>query len=167
LHYFESHLIRVITSNELGEIIKNHLTTGRNATWALMLMGLDISYVPQTAIKSQALADFVAEWTVTQQPPPPVTQEHHNMCFDGSFTLNRDEGGVVLISPKGDQLLYVIWLHFHATNNVAEYEALVNGLRFAARLGVQRLYICNNFELVVNQVMGESNCCDSRIVACR
>jgi hypothetical protein len=78
---------------------------GRIANWALEVTGLDIAYVPQTVIKSQALADFVAEWAETQQPPfpsPPITQEHWRMYFDGSFTLNSAEGGIVLISPKGD-----------------------------------------------------------------
>jgi ribonuclease HI len=64
------------------------------------------------------------------------------MYFDGSFTLNGAGGGVVLISPKGDRLLYVIRPYFHTTNNEAEYEALVNGLYIAAELRVQRLYIC-------------------------
>jgi ribonuclease HI len=80
------------------------------------------------------------------------------MYFDSSFTLNGAEVGVDLISPKGDQLLYVIWLHFHVTNNVAEYEALVNDVRITAKLRVQRLYICGDFELIINQVMGLSNC---------
>jgi ribonuclease HI len=85
------------------------------------------------------------------------------MYFDGSFTLNGARGGMVLISRKGDQLLYVIRLHFHTTNNVAEYEALVNGLRITVELGVQWVYS----ELVVNQVMGESNCRDSSMAAYR
>jgi hypothetical protein len=66
LHYFKSHPIRVITLFGLREMIRNRLTTGRIAMWALKLMGLDIAYVPQTAIKSLALADFLAEWTETQ-----------------------------------------------------------------------------------------------------
>jgi hypothetical protein len=66
LHYFESHLARVVTSHGLREIVGNRLTTGRIAKWPLKLMGLDITYVPQTAIKSQALADFVVEWIETQ-----------------------------------------------------------------------------------------------------
>jgi ribonuclease HI len=89
------------------------------------------------------------------------------MYFDGSFTLNGARGGVVLISPKEDQLLYVIWLHFHVTNNVVEYKALVNGLCITVELGVQRLYICSNSELIINQVMEESNYRDSRMVAYR
>jgi ribonuclease HI len=68
---------------------------------------------------------------------PLVTQEHWSMYFDGSFTLNGARGGVVLISPKGDRLLYVIRLHFRATNNVAEYEALVNNVAIASEIGVQ------------------------------
>jgi hypothetical protein len=135
LHYFESHLIRVVTSFGLGEIVENRLATGRIAKWALELMGLDITYMPQTSIKFQTLVDFVAGWTETQQLPP-ITQEQWSMYFNGSFTLNGAGGGVVLISPKGYQLLYVIQLHFHAINNVAEYEALVNGMCITAELGV-------------------------------
>jgi ribonuclease HI len=59
------------------------------------------------------------------------------MYFDGSFTLNGVGGGVVLISPKGDWLLYVIQLHFRATNNVVDYEALVNGMCITVKHGVQ------------------------------
>jgi ribonuclease HI len=70
-------------------------------------------------------------------------------------------GEVVLISRNGDRLLYVIRLHFRVTNNVMECEALVNGLRIAVKLGVQWLYIRGDSDLVVNQVMGESNCRDS------
>jgi hypothetical protein len=70
----------------------------------------------------------------------------------------------VLISPKGDQLLYVIRLHFCDTHNVAEYEALANSLRIIVELGVQWLYIRGDCELIINQVMGESNCHDSHIV---
>jgi hypothetical protein len=71
-------------------------------------MGLDITYVPQMVIKSQALVDFMGEWIKTQQPLAPVTQEHWSMYFDGSFTLNGVRGGVILISLKGDRLFYMI-----------------------------------------------------------
>jgi hypothetical protein len=59
----------VVTSYGLREIIGNRLAMGRIAKWALKLMGLNITYVPQMTIKSQAMVDFVAEWTETQQPP--------------------------------------------------------------------------------------------------
>jgi hypothetical protein len=73
LHYFESHQIHVVMSHRLGEIIGNHLATGRIVKWGLKLMRLDITYVLQTIIKSQVLANFMVKWTKTQQPPDPVT----------------------------------------------------------------------------------------------
>jgi hypothetical protein len=78
----------MVTSHGLGEIVGNRLTTGRIAKWALELMGLDIIYVLQMTIKTQVLADFVMEWTKTQQPPASMAREHWSMYFNGSFTLN-------------------------------------------------------------------------------
>ena len=66
--------------------------------------------------------------------------------------------GVVLISPDRSRLRYAIHLHFLASNNTAEYEALTNGLRIAIELGATRLYVHGDSELVVDQVMKESSC---------
>ena len=64
---------------------------------------------------------------------------------------------VVLISPDGSRLRYAICLHFSTSNNATEYEALVNGLRIAIKLGATRLYVHDDLELVVDQVMKESS----------
>ena len=69
-HYFESHPVSVVSSLPLGEVIQNREANGRIAKWAKELMGDGITYEPRKAIKSQVLADFVAEWTGTQLPPP-------------------------------------------------------------------------------------------------
>jgi len=61
-HYFESHQILVVSSFPLGEVIQNQEANGRIAKWAIELMGDGITYEAQKAIKSQVLADFVAEW---------------------------------------------------------------------------------------------------------
>ena len=63
--------------------------------------------------------------------------------------------GVVLISPDGSRLCYAIHLHFSASNNTTEYEALINGLHIAIELGATRLYVRGDSELVVDQVMKE------------
>ena len=63
LHYFTDHEVPVITSYPLENIIRNRDTVGQISKWALELMGHDIMYIPHTAIKSQTLTDFVAEWT--------------------------------------------------------------------------------------------------------
>jgi ribonuclease HI len=59
------------------------------------------------------------------------------MYFDGSYTLKGAGAGVVLIPPEGDILKYAIQLKFLATNNIVEYEGLVNGLRLAKDLGIR------------------------------
>ena len=80
------------------------------------------------------------------------------MYFDGSIMAPGSGAGVVLISPDGSRLRYAIHLHFSASNNAAEYEALINGLRIAIELGATRLYVHGDSELVVDQVMKESSC---------
>ena len=80
------------------------------------------------------------------------------MYFDRSVMVPGSGAGVVLISPDRSRLCYAIRLHFLASNNTAEYEALINGLRIAIELGVTRLYVHCDTELVVDQVMKESSC---------
>ena len=134
LHYFTNHKVVVVTSYPLGDIICNRNATGRISKQALELMGHDIRYTPRTAIKSQALADFVAEWTVVQLPVPDVSHEYWTMYFDGFIMAPGSGAGVVLISLDGSRLRYAIRLHFPASNNTVEYKALINRLRIAIEL---------------------------------
>ena len=77
------------------------------------------------------------------------------------------EARVVLISSDGSRLCYMIHLHFLASNNAAEYEALINGLRIAIELGAMRLYVHGDSELVIDQVMKESSCkCPLMVAYC-
>jgi hypothetical protein len=102
-------------------------------------MGETISFAPRKAIKSQVLADFLAEWVDTQLPIAPIQAKLWTMYFDGSLMKIGAGAGLLFISPLGKYVCYVLHLHFSASNNVAEYEALVNGLRIAVKLGVRRL----------------------------
>ena len=78
------------------------------------------------------------------------------MFFDCSKMLNGSGAGVVLVSPMhGDKLSYVLQIHFDSSNNEAEYEALLYGLHMAISLGVHRLMVYSDSDLVVNQVMKE------------
>jgi hypothetical protein len=71
-HSFESHPITVVSSFPLGEIIQNKEASGRVAKWAIELMGEALSFAPKMAVKSQALAEFLVEWTDTQLPTAPI-----------------------------------------------------------------------------------------------
>jgi hypothetical protein len=58
------------------------------------------------------------------------------MYFDGLLMKIGADAGLLFISPLGVHMRYVIWLHFAASNNVAEYEVLITGLRITVELGV-------------------------------
>jgi ribonuclease HI len=164
-HYFESHPITVVSSFPLGEIIQCREASGRIAKWAVEIMGEAISFAPRKAIKSQVLADFVAEWVDTQLPTVPIQPELWTMFFDGSLMKTGAGAGLLFISPLGRHLRYVLRLHFPASNNMAEYEALVNGLRITVELGVRRFDARGDSQLVINQVMKNSHCRDPKMEA--
>jgi hypothetical protein len=104
--------------------------------WALELMDKGVMYAPRTAIKSQVLADFVIEWNDIQMPPAIIDQEYWTMYFDGLLMKTSACVGLVFISPLGVRMRYVVRLYFLASNNVAKYEALINGLHIAIELGI-------------------------------
>jgi ribonuclease HI len=87
------------------------------------------------------------------------------MFFDGSLMKTGAGAGLLFISPLGKHLCYVLRLHFPGSNNVAEYEALVNGLRIAIELGVYRLDARGDSQLVIDQVMKNSHCRDPKMEA--
>jgi ribonuclease HI len=162
-HYFESHSVTVVSSFPLGEIIQCREASGRIAKWAVKLMGETISFAPRKAIKSQVLTDFLAEWVDTQLLTAPIQPKLWTMYFDGSLMKTGAGAGLLFISPLGKHVRYVLRLHFLASNNVAEYEALVNGLRIAVELGVRRLDARGNSQLVIDQVMKNSHCRDRKM----
>jgi hypothetical protein len=102
-------------------------------------MGETILFAPRKAIKSQVLADFVAEWVDTQLLAAPIQPELWTMFFDKLLMKTGASAGLLFISPLEKHLRYVLRLHFSASNNMAEYEALVNGLHIAIELRVRRL----------------------------
>lgn len=137
-----------------------------------------MQFVPWHVIKSQALADFVIEWTPVldfeqaKETALPAandgktwTLEHWSVNFNRSLTLERADAEVVLTCSDGQTLKYVIQLDFRATNNMAECEDLLVGLRAAVRLGIHHLLVKEDSELVMNKVSKEYQCVDAWIAA--
>jgi ribonuclease HI len=89
------------------------------------------------------------------------------MNFDGSKMHGGLGAGVVLTSPKGDKLHYMLQIHFTASNNVAEYEALVHGLKLAKEIGIQRILCFGDSDLVVHQVSGDWDAKDANMASYR
>jgi ribonuclease HI len=151
--------------SEVGEIIQCREASGRIAKWAVELMGETLSFAPQKAIKSQVLADFLNEWVDTQLPTAPIQAELWTMYFDGSLMKSGAGADLLFISPLRKHVRYVIRLHFPASNNMAEYEVLVNGLRITVELGVRRLDARGDSQLVIDQVMKNSHSRDRKMEA--
>ena len=164
-HYFEAHPVTVVSSFPFRERVHNREASGRIAKWSVELMGDTLTYLPRKAIKSQILANFVVELTDTQLPPPQIQAKCWTMYFDGSVMKTGAVFGLLFISPLGVHMRYIICLHFPASNNMAEYEALLSDLRIAIKLGIKRLDVRGDSQLVIDQVMKESSCHDSKMEA--
>jgi ribonuclease HI len=164
-HYFEAHSVTVVSSLPLGEIIRNPDAACRIAKWSVELMGEMLAYAPRKAIKSQILADFVAEWTDTQLPPPQIQAECWTQYFDGSVMKTGAGAGLLFVSPLGEHMRYAVRLHFPASNNMAEYEALLCGLKIAIETGIKCLNVRGDSQLVIDQVMKNASYHDDKMEA--
>jgi hypothetical protein len=139
--------------------LNNPSATGHVSLWGIELSPLDITYEKQKAIKSLVLPDLTAEWLELQNTGPPDLLSVWTMYFDGSKSVQGAGEGVILISPQGDKLKYVLSMSFpQASNNEAEHEALLHGMKMAKACGATRLKIFGDSNLVVQQVM---NKCDA------
>jgi hypothetical protein len=136
-HYFLTHIVWDVSDCPLAQVLQSKEAMGRIAQWAVEIGQYDIEFVPRRAIKTQALADFIAEWTDSDVGGIGDLPDHWVMYFNRSYTLKGAGAGVVLIPPKGDMLKYAIQIEFSATSDIAEYEGLVTGLWLAKELGIR------------------------------
>jgi ribonuclease HI len=165
---FVVHLIIVVNEAPLSNILNNPSATGRVSLSRIELSPLEITYEKRKAIKSQVLLDFTAEWLELQNTGPPDLSSVWTMYFDGSKRVQGVGVGVFLISPQGDKLKYVLRMSFpQASNNEAEYEALLHGMKMAKACGETRLKIFGDSNLVVQQVMNRCDAISDNMTAYR
>ncbi|KAI3453674.1 hypothetical protein Pfo_010337 [Paulownia fortunei] len=156
--YFLSHKIVIRTNLPLRQVLGKPETLGRMVKWTIEMSEYDIDYQPRVAIKAQALADFLQEMTPTDEVP-----EAWLLHVDGSATISDCGAGIVLTSSEGEELEFAVKFKFKASNNEAEYEALVRGLKMALELGVRQLSVFSDSRLVMQQVRGEFVAKEERI----
>ena len=140
----------MVTEYPLGNILRNKEANRCIVKWALELGPYPLDFRSRQTIKSQALADSIAEWTEMNTPVLESSPEHWKMYFDGSLNIDGVGAGVYFISPSGDKLRYVLRIHFKASNNAAEYEAALHGLRITIELGIKRLMVYGDSAFVIN-----------------
>ncbi|GJV12438.1 reverse transcriptase domain-containing protein [Tanacetum coccineum] len=157
--YFQAHTVIVITNQPIKQLLSSSEISGRMLKWKFELEGYDIQYRPRTAIKGQILADFIVERPEEESPDelmaePEVLPEPWTLFTDGSSCVDGSGAGLILINPEGTEFTYAMRFRFEATNNEAEYEALIAGLRIAEQMGVKNLQANVDSRLVANQVNG-------------
>ncbi|XP_020426600.1 uncharacterized protein LOC109950865 [Prunus persica] len=157
-----------------AEVLQKPETSGRLVKWAIELGEFDIHYKPRPATKGQAIADFISKFTEPQasaatqviiEPNLPSSQDHAaskgtlnltqpmwTLYVDDSSNAQGYGADLVLISPDKVVLEYALHFKFHTSNNEAEYEALLAGLRLAKEMGAREIQIFSDSQLVVHQV---------------
>ncbi|RVW49680.1 Retrovirus-related Pol polyprotein from transposon 17.6 [Vitis vinifera] len=136
--YFQAHPVIVLTDQPLRSILHKPDLTGRMLQWAIELSEFGIEFQPRLSKKGQVMADFVLEYS--RRP-----DQHHESV------------------PTGEHLEQAIRLGFSASNNEAEYEAILSGLDLALALSVSKLRIYSDSQLVVRHVQKEYEAKDSRM----
>ena len=137
---------------------------GQLIQWAIELSEFDIKYQPRNAIKAQALANFIAEFTPSHGD---LHEENKTKAWiiqvDRSSTIYVGGIGVVLKSPEGDKLKYTTSLQYQTTNNEVEYEALLKGLELAKSLKAESIIVQRNSQLIIGQVNGTCEAKEERM----
>ena len=126
------------------------------------LSSFGLKFESTSTIQSRALAEFIAEWTPTPDEevietitPDMEAPQEWIIYFDCAFSLQGAGAGVLLVASSREHLKYVVQMHFareEATNNTAEYEGLLAGLKIVAELGIKKLIIQGDSQLVMRQV---------------
>jgi ribonuclease HI len=156
-HYFEAFKVRVTTDRGLGELFRNPEASVRIAKWAAKLSEYHITFEPRTTIKSQVLADFIVDWTGTTRQQEELSERVWTIHCDGAWCHAGAGTAAIITSPTGVKHRYTARLSFalesdRCTNNIAEYEAVILGLRKLKALEVATCIIKIDSKVIVGQI---------------
>jgi ribonuclease HI len=152
-HYFQAYHIIVPSSQPLKDIMRNREATGRIGKWAVELNKFSIDYVHRSSNQSQALADFIVDWTLgAQEEEASKDAEAWTMFCDGFWGTFGAGAAAVLIAPSKVRTCYAVKLDFSCTNNIAEYEALLLGLQKLKAMGIRRAVLKTDSQVIFGHV---------------
>ena len=177
--YFYAYSIEVLTNYLLRQVLQKPEVSGRLLNWVIELGQFNVNFHSRTGIIGQALTDFIIEFTYAStakvagivdgieaakvveignkgdSAPTQEDTQQWTFSIDGASSENGSAAGMMLISPKGHEIHCALRFGFQASNNKAEYKALIAGLCLTRELQAWNLRIYNNdSQLVVNQVNG-------------
>ena len=177
-HYFQAYTVVVLTQLPLKSILRSIDYTGRVVKWGMVLGAFDIKYMPRNSIKGQVFADLMVEFA---ECPKEMNVEKHGMdeksvgvifvqgstpwkvYMDGASNLQGSGMGLVLLLPEKITIEKSLRLGFSATNNEAEYEALLMGMMMVQKMGGKTVKVFSDSKLVVGQVIGDLEARDPRM----
>ena len=177
-HYFQAYTVVVLTQLLLKTILRSADYIGRIAKWGTILGAFDIKYMPRTSIKGQVLADLVVKFTEPEIEKLPSSGNMDEklvgtisqyclptweVYVDGASNQKGSGVGLVLVSPNEVVVEKSLRLDFPATNNEAEYEALLEGMAMVQKMGGKSIRLFSDSRLVVGQVRGEFKAKDERM----
>ena len=136
----------------MKKILEGKNKSSRVSDWANQLVDFGIEYEPRTAIKAQALADFIAESTI---PLHPEAIQKWKLYVDGSSTQSASGAFLLIVSSAGVRMERVVIFDFAASNNEVEYKALLLGLKICYEARAKTLSTFSDSQLIVRQVNGE------------
>jgi ribonuclease HI len=152
-HCFQAYHIIVPSSQPLKDIMRNREATGSIGKWVAELNEFTIDYVHRSSIQSQALADFIADWTPGAQDEEATKDaEAWTVFCEGSWGTFSVGAAVVLVAPSKVKTCYAIKLDFSCTNSIAEYEALLLGLRKLKAMGIRRAILKTDSQVISGHV---------------
>ncbi|KAI5343733.1 hypothetical protein L3X38_011609 [Prunus dulcis] len=178
-----AHGIKVLTNQPLRQVLQKPEISGRLIKWTIELGEFDIQFVPRPVEKGQAVADFISELTpATVRPTPEAITETilpnqtdaerldtstpvWSLHVDGSANQQGCGAGLVLATPDGLKIEYALRFNFRTSNNEAEYEALLAGLRLAKSMNAKQIRIHSDSQLIVNQVTADFAAKDASMYA--
>jgi ribonuclease HI len=144
--------------------MRNREATGRIGKWATELNEFTIDYVHRSSIQSQALADFIADWTLgAQNEEATKDAEAWTVFCDGSWGTFGARAAAVLVALSKVRTCYAIKLDFSCTNNIAEYEALLLGLRKLKAMGIRRAILKTDSQVILGHVDKSSKARDPKL----
>ncbi|GLT99841.1 hypothetical protein SLE2022_172540 [Rubroshorea leprosula] len=161
--YFQSHQIVVYTDLPLRKILQKPELSGRLVGWSVELSEYDLKFQPCTTIKGQAIADFLVECISATVVDKALDYPAWVLYVDGAANIEGLGAGAVLIGPDGFKSEHALRFKFQSTNNAAEYEALIYGLKLASELKVQSIQVFSDSQLVVGQVNGSCEVRDPQL----
>ncbi|XP_013704302.1 uncharacterized protein LOC106408015 [Brassica napus] len=156
-----------------GLVLHKPKVLGRLAKWAVELGEYDVIFLPATAIKSQVLADFVAEFSPALLPAleqdvrlrgETKKEGEWILHVDGSSNVRGAGVGIMLTSPTGNTASRAVRCNFKVTNNESEYEALIAGLTLAHQMGAENIQVFGDSQLIINLVQGEYQAKDDSMI---